>query len=456
VKIKVLPLLLLLFFPIASKSNYGNETTRLEMASVKDSSNQNGLRLLLPIYLRLQAQEKIKITLWETLPQNFTDHVATIDSRVLAMFISSNSLGFNLLRDDIGNLWMASNYSLNAGDYISTLAWISSTTVSENLTSLGFVPFPENYPEGVKPFLDSGEKMPVRNQTIQNIAADFNQTKNMTDTVKKTLDFVSQQEYDKETTKLLMSGNLNTTDILDFFKNALEVHETNSSICIERSWYAASILRAAGVPTRTVTDVRLKTWIQVWLPGYGWVDAEALCVQPPPMFPRPLSSSTPWMVENSSDAAFPFTWLPESPMRVANLTFADVALFDPSHYGTVLSQPIDAELFKRDPTKFSFPIVFEPELVYAAITEEASHLNFSLFTENESTSELLTLGESNRVALKDTAVSFKPVRQENFLILQDFAVQKIWTFDLRILIAVVAIPAGIVAFWLFWRKRENR
>jgi len=415
--------------------------------------------VVLPVYVRLQAQLKSPVTLWESIPQNFTDHVATIESRVLAMFVSSNSFSFNLSRDNVGNLWLAANHSLNAGDYISTLTWVSSKTVSEDLTSLGFVPFPENYPESVKTFLNPGRKIQAKNQTIQTIAANYNQTLNMTQTVKDILDLVNEQGYDPEKTRLLLSGNLNTTDILDFFKDALQVHETNSSICLERSWYAAAILRAAGVPTRTVTDVRFKTWIQVWLgENTGWVDAETLCVEPPPhvgMLPKSISTSVPWMVENSSDAMFPFVWFPAVPMRIANLTFSDPELFNVNEYRTVLSEPIDAELFKKDPTKFRFPIVFKPEIVYAAVTEEASYLTFSLFKGEENASRTLSLGEWNKVALGDISVSFKPVRQENFLILQDFTVREVWKFDFRILVPIVGVPVVIVVVWLYWKRRKR-
>jgi transglutaminase-like putative cysteine protease len=336
---------------------------------------------------------------------------------------------------------------------------VSSKTVSENLTSLGFVSFPQDYPEDVKTFLEPGEKIPSKNQTIQALATNLNQTQNnMTQTVKNILDFVNRQGYDREKTRLLLSGNLNTTDMLDVFKDALKVHDTNSSICLERSWYAAAILRAAGVPTRTVTDVRLKTWIQVWLPNIGWVDAETLCVEPAlhvVTLPKSVSTHVPWMIENSSDAAFPFTWLPKVPLRVANLTFAQVELFDVSQYSTVLSKPVDAELFKTDPTKFRFPIAVKSEVTYAAVTEEGSNLVFSLFKGKENASEVLALGEYNSIALGDTAVSFEPNLQEDFLVLQDFAVQDVWMFDYRILVPIVGVPVVLLVIWLYTRRRRH-
>jgi len=464
---RVLPFFLifsLLSFPTFSGYDYSKDVANSEIA-LKVTDNQVSPRIILPIYVRLQALQNGEVTFWESIPQNFTDHVATIDSRVLAMFLSSNSLGFNLSRDNVGNLWIAVNYSLNAGDYINTLTWVSSKTTSENLTYLGFVPFPQNYPDDVKPFLKPGRKMPVENQTIQQIAANYNQTQNnMTQTVKNILDFVNEQGYDPEKTRLLLSGNLNTTDILDFFKDALEVLETNSSICIERSWYAAAILRAAGIPTRTVTDVRLKTWIQLWLPNIGWVDAETLCAAPPPyvgMLPKPISTSVPWMIENSSDATFPFTWSPKVSMRVANLTFGNTKLFNVNQYRTVLSEPIDAELFEKDPTKFRFPIVFEPEIVYAAITQNGSQLTFSLINRNGNASVMLTLGKLNSVALGDITVSFKPVRQENFLILQDFTVLEAWKFDIKILVpfvgvsVVIGVTVVIVVAWLHRNRQKH-
>lgn len=417
-------------------------------------------RVILPVYVRLQALEKCNITLWESIPQNFTDHVAAIDSSVVAMFVSSNSPGFNLSRDSIGNLWMAANYSLDAGDYLSTLAWVTSRTVSEDLTSIGFVPFAYDYPGDVKSFLLPGEKIQVENETMQVLAASFNKTQNnMTQTVKNVIDYVNRQDYDRDKTRQLLSGNLTTSDILDVFKDALKVHDTNSSICLERSWYAATILRAAGVPTRTVTDVRLKTWIQVWLPNVGWVDAETLCVEPPPhfiTFPKSVSAHVPWMIENSSDAAFPFVWLPKVRLRVANLTFAQVELFDVSQYQTVLSKPIEAELFRNDPTKFRFPIAVKSEVTYGAVTKEGSNLVFSLFNEKENASEILALDKYNSIVLGDVAVSFKPRLQSGFLVLQGFTVQDVWIFDYRILVPVVAVPIGLLVVWLYTRRKRKR
>lgn len=417
------------------------------------SFTDQGLRTLLPIYVRLQALQKSNITFWESVPKNFTGHVGTIEVSVLAMFISSNALSLNLSRDAVENLWMATDHALDEGDYLSTLTWVSSKTISENLTIPDTVPFPPSYPEEVKTFLDSGRKMPVDDQIIKGIAA-AHKTQNMIETVRNVLDFVTQnQEYDSEKTRLLMSGSLNTTNILDFFEHPLQVLETGSSMCTERSMCAAVILRAAGVPTRTVIDVRLKTWIQVWLPGYGWVDTEALCVEPPPLFPRPLSSTTPWMIENSSDASFPFTWLPDAAMKVSNLTFSNVDAFDVHDYGTILSQPIDAEMFKEDAAKFRFPILIKPEIIYAALIRDGANLTVSLMKDKEKTSKMLTLGKINSISLGDVNVNFKPLWQGDFLVLQDFAVQVKWKFDLRVLIPIVVVPVILVA-WLYRRRKH--
>jgi len=142
-------------------------------------------------------------------------------------------------------------------------------------------------------------------------------------------------------------------------------------------------------------------------------------------------------------------------MRVANLTFGDVELFNVNEYRTVLSEPIDEELFKTDPTKFRFPIILKPEIVYAAIIQKGSNLTFSLFKGNENSSKVLTLGELNSVTLGDITVSFTPLWQENFLILQDFAVQKIKEFDVRILVPVVGVPVVIVVVLLYWKRRKT-
>jgi hypothetical protein len=352
---------------------------------------------------------------------------------------------------------MAANYSLNAGDYISTLAWVSSRTTTENLSSLGFAMFPQTYPEDVAVFLETGRKIPTNNETIQQIAANY-QNENMTKTVENIVGFVNEQGYDREKSRLLLSGTLNTTDILDFFKDALQVHETNSSMCLERSWYAAAILRAAGVPTRTVTDVRLKTWIQVWLPNIGWVDAETLCAEGTShvgMFPKSLLVHNPWMIENSSDARFPFSWVPQTLMRVSNLTFDDVTAFKINGYKTVLTQPVDAGEFVKDPFKLGFPIVVEPHVVYAAVTESGPELKFSLMKSGENASKTIVLGESNNIGVGDLAVSFTPTRQGDFLVLHDFAVQTVWRFDLRLLAPIIGVPVAVVAVCLYWNRRRH-
>ncbi len=452
-------LLSLLGLPVFLGYSDFDEVSRSQTRLSSSFADQIGPRVLVPVYVRLQVLEKANLTLWESVPKNFSDHVATIDSRVLAMFIPSNSLGFNLSRDSLGNLWMVTTYSLNAGDYVSTLAWVSAKTLDLNLTSLGFVPFPSNYRDDVKVFLQPGRKISSDNETIIDIAVTYNQTenKNMTRTAENILEFVNRQGYDRETTRLLLSGDLVTSDILDFFKDSLRVHDTNVSICLERSWYAAAILRAAGVPTRTVTDVRLKTWVQVWLPNLGWIDAETLCTEPAShasILPKPISAAVPWLVQNSSDAMFPFTWSPHVPMRVANLTFGGVSLFRVDEYKTVMSQPIDVELFREDPNKFSFPIRFEPETINAAVTQEGSGVVFSLIKEDENVSRTITIDEYNSVSLGGLTVSFIPAWQDSFLVLYDFSVRETWSFDVWLVFPIVGVPVAVLAVWLYWRRRR--
>lgn len=456
----LLSLVLLLFsINMFSEHNYTMEPSELRLNSTSVSISQINPRVILPLHIRLEALQKSNVTLWQSVPKNFSDHVATIESRVLALFISSNSYGFDLSTDNIGNTWLTANYSLNVGDYIDTLAWVSSKATAGNLSSLGFVQKPETYPSDVQAYLDPGTKIQAQNQTIQSIADSYTQA-NLTQTVKDILDFVNTQGYDEEETRLLLGGNLNTTDIIGFFKDALQVHDSSKSICLERSWYASAILRAAGVPTRTVTDIRLKTWIQVWLPNIGWVDAETLCRDAPPhlgMLPKPISMSTPWMVQNSSDAAFPFTWVPKVPMRVANLTFSRVDLFDVNEYSAVITEPIEAEMFQSDMTKFRFPIAINNETeTYAAMTKEGDSVTFSLFGRNENASKVLTLGQSNSITLENTAISFKPVRRENFVILQDFSVQGFLRFDIRFVIPIMAVPIVALAVWLILKRRKPR
>ncbi len=430
-----------------------------ENISLGVSTSQNGLRISpQSIYVRLQALEEGSVVFWEPIPQNFQDHVATINVSVLAIFVSSNAGSMNLYKDEVGNLWLAVNYTFNEGDYISTLAWVSSETVSENLTIPDSVPFPASYPNDVEPFLNPGRKMPVNNTTIEEIAESLRNPLDMIETIEDILGFVNEtQAYDREKIQLLMSGTFNTTNILNFLNDPLNSLETGKSFCFERALLAATILRAAMVPARTFTNAELKTWIQVWLPGTGWVDAEVMCTPPiTRLFPRSLSFVVPWMIENSSDAMFYLTWLPEVLMRVASLKLTQLEAFDIDEYGKVLCQPVDVELYMTSPDKFSFPLILETETVQAALTLNGSDITFHLGSEEKKTSKALILEKKNNVRFEGLSVSFKPVNQGDMVVLHDFSVRELGMFDFRILISFVAVVPVILVFWLYWKRKRTR
>lgn len=142
-------------------------------------------------------------------------------------------------------------------------------------------------------------------------------------------------------------------------------------------------------------------------------------------------------------------------MRVANLTFSDVEVFNANEYGTVLSEPIDSELFKTDPAKFSFPIVVEPNrTIYVSLTLQGPRLDFSIYNGNENTSKTVNIGELNSIGFQDLTVSFKPMWIGNFLALQDFSVKGTWKFNVIILVSVIVVPVIAVTAWFYWRRRK--
>lgn len=449
-------LLFQLLVPISVSSNNLAFGGHDEKTSSMVAGHQIGLRTFHPVFVKLQTLQEGSFMFWESIPQSFQDHVGTINVSLLAVLVSSNAQSVDIYEDEVGNLWLAVNYTCNKGDYISTLTWVSSETVRQNLTIPESVSFPESYPDSIKSFLNPGRKMPVNNTTIEEIAKTY-ESQDMIETINNILNFANEtQTYDREKIKLLMTGMLNTTDILDFLNDPLESLETGNSFCFERALLAAAILRAAKVPTRTFTNADLKTWIQVWLPGTGWVDAEVLCVQPSSVFPRSLLSAVPWMIENSSDAMFPFTWLPKTLMRVANLTFGSFETFDINEYGTVLSQPVDVELYETDSDKFRFPIIFEPEMVQAALTQNGSDITFHLIKGDKEKSKTLIPEEINSIGFEGLSVSFEPVHHGDVVILHNFSVQEPGMFDVKILILVVVFVPAILILGLFWKRGKFR
>jgi len=423
------------------------------------ASQSGGSYSLQPIYLKLQTEETNNVTLWESIPQNLSDHVATIGVNVLAVFVSSNARRTDLYKDAVGNLWLTATCELRTGDYIGTLAWVSRKTMAENLTIPDTIPFPDSYPEDVKPFLRSGKMIPVDDAVIKQIAQNLS-SQDMIQTVKNVLDFVNKtQSYDREKVRILMNGTLSTSDMLDFINDPSESLRTNSSFCFERALLATTILRAAGVPSRTFTNDDLKTWIQAWLPQTGWVAGEVLCISPQsqPLFPRSLSVSIPRMIQNSSDAIFPFTWLPKTQMRVANLTLTSLEEFDINEYRTVLCQPTDLNVYESNPESFSFPIVFEPETVQASLTSNNSDLTFHIGKDKESISRELTLGVMNNIDFEGLSVSFTPVRLNYTMIaLNSFSVQKTQSYDYRIIIPFLLAVPILLAVTYHWRRKRGK
>ncbi len=443
-----------LFFQSIQTSASLNQRTTTQTLTTIDGSVS-----LQSIYLRLQAEEDSNVTFWESIPQNLSDHVATINVNVLSIFVSTSAGKIDFYRDVVGNLWLSVTCALKTGDYFGTLAWVSREITAENLTIPDITSFPQDYPDDVKPFLRLGNKIPTDDAAIKQIAQSLS-SQDMIQTVKNVLNFVnSTQSYDREKVRILMNGTLSTSDMLDFISDPAESLNTNLSFCFERALLATTILRATRVPARTFTNDDLKTWIQVWLPDIGWVDGEVLCIQPQlqPLFPRSLSVSVPRMIENSSDAMFPFSWLPKTKMRVANLTLTNPEEFDINEYGTVLCQPADSETYESNPDGFSFPIIFEPDIVQASLTFNDSDLIFHVSKGRQSTSRKLMLGVTNDIDFEGLRVSFTPVRLNHIIVsLNGFSVQKTQWFDYRIIVPLfIAVPV-LLAVSYYWRRKRGK
>lgn len=422
------------------------------------TSSAASMRVSRLLYVNLEVLQDANVVFWEAIPQSMQYHVATIDLAVLSIFVSSNARNIRVYRDDIGNLWLATEYTIHQGEFIGTLTWVSSETIEENLTIPDVVPFPDHYPPIVRPFLNAGRMMPTDDRTIKELAA-LHAGEDMVSTIRNIAHFVNEtQTYDSTKIRHLMLGELKTDDILDFLNDPLESLRTNVSFCFERAMLATTLLRAANIPTRTFTNADLKTWVEVWLPEIGWVHAEILSLDSPsdiPLFPRPLSFATiPLMVQNSSDAVFPFMWNPAVEMRIANLTLTDLSEFEINEYGTILCQPIEAETYATDPDKFRFPLFLGTNEVKAALTSEGADIIFHLDDGKREASKIITLGEKNHLEFEGFELSFQPIMEAGLLFLQGFSVMDSPKFDSSVLVLLTIPVSLVVVFWLY-RKRKR-
>ena len=451
--------IVLLFQLAASGSTKLGKTHTQNMEGSFNTSSTTSMRVSRLVYINLEALQDGNLVLWEAIPQSLQYHVATIDVTVLSVFVSSNSKNINIYRDETGNLWLATNYTIHQGDFISTLTWVSSEIIEEeNVTIPDVIPYPADYPSNVKPFLNPGRKIPADNETIKELAAPHTGG-DMISTIKSIVHFVNEtQTYDAEKIRLLMLGGLKTNDILDFLNDPLESLETNRSFCFERAMLATALLRAANIPARTFTNADLKTWVEVWLPEVGWVHAEVLCLSSSgalPLFPRPLSFATiPLMVQNSSDAIFPFTWQPTMQMRIANLTLTDLSEFKMNEYGTVLCQPVDSETYDANPNKFRFPLFFRTNEVQAALTSDGADLTFHLDDGEKTASKRITLGKTNHLEFAGFVISFEPIMQAGLLVLQGFSIEESRMFDSRILISLIIPVSFVLIYWLYRKQKK--
>ncbi len=420
-----------------------------------------GIRMKQPLFVRLQAMEEGYLVFWESIPQSFSDHTGVIDAKVLGLLVSSNAESIDIHRDDLGNLWLVANYFLQNESYMSTLMWVSSETTGENISIPEQIPFPQEYPGEVEPFLIPGSGMEW-NESFTEVAEGL-KASDMVETIWNILDYVYEsQTYDVFKIDLLMSGTLVLNDTLDFPRTPIETMEDGTSICLERAIYIAALMRAAGVPSRTFTSAHLKTWNQVWLPNLGWVDVEAMCDRPKPQFPRSLTFSIPWVVQNSSDITFPYMWVPERHMRIANLTFSYVGTFDIDHYGTVLLEPVEKGIFEEDMEAFSFPIVFEPETISLSVIKDNQSLFLNILRGEEtavkkpvlSASTQLVFDVENEASAGDFTVSFTATMKEGFVVLEDFKTRRTVEFDLRLVLLAIGIPVAAILLW--WYLRRSR
>jgi hypothetical protein len=162
------------------------------------------------------------------------------------------------------------------------------------------------------------------------------------------------------------------------------------------------------------------------------------------------------MIENSSDAMFPFTWSPKILMRVANLTLSSFEDFNVNEYGTVLSQPVDEDLYETSPDDSSFPLISKSERVQAALTWNGSDTVFHLSNEERKTNRTLILEKTNTIEFESFGLSFKPVRQGDTIVLYNFSVHELWIFDFRILIPFVAAVPAVLIYWSYRKRKKIR
>jgi hypothetical protein len=144
-------------------------------------------------------------------------------------------------------------------------------------------------------------------------------------------------------------------------------------------------------------------------------------------------------------------------MRVANLTLTSLEEFDIEQYRTVLCQPTDFETYATEPESFSFPIIFEPETVQAALTFNDSDLNFHIRNDEKNVSKKLALGVLNSIEFEDTTVSFNPVRQNySMIVLNDFSVRKTQPFDLRWIFPLLIAAPILLIVSLYWKIKRKK
>lgn len=138
-------------------------------------------------------------------------------------------------------------------------------------------PFPEVYPEELKPFLLPGKYIPGNDPKMKNLLRTIVSNDSENDMYKTVNDIIYSKfmQHLGSDSQTVSSNEENSKHSGHTVKDVYDVLREGSGDQHSKSRLVCALLRAAKVPARMIMSMGGHVWVEAWISGAGWIPVEA-------------------------------------------------------------------------------------------------------------------------------------------------------------------------------------
>ena len=252
---------------------------------------------------------------------------------------------YSIVDDTVSNHWLVldGTFSDIAFQMYQITALDSVPMIDMSLS----YPFPAEYPDSVELFLMPGRNIESDNPELIALADSLVAgSSNMAVAAQNiaTSKYVSSIPYDQADLDAVKNGTTTFSWADGSVASALETYHAGKAVCSEIARLETALCRAAGIPARTISWVRLHVWTEVWINGFGWQQMDK------GKFPH-YRQSTLARLSGNDDAVY-FDWIPQD---TSFFKMTDIKMDKSQSKNFVES----IRLIIARPTTMTLPLIYE-------------------------------------------------------------------------------------------------